>query len=117
MRSLWSQAGDLALISMLCFSGGQTAAASLTARISNLLFPEQGDLIYVYVEGGTHDRPSCADSNGDYLSYRLSRQRAKEYLAGLMMAFSTDRSVTFFTHGRCMCRSEPVGYVQVFHRK
>jgi hypothetical protein len=75
---------------------------AFTARISNLLLYETGDLVYIYVEGGTQQRPACAGSNGDYLSFSMARPRAKQYLAALMLAFTTGKSVTFVTHGACI---------------
>jgi hypothetical protein len=75
---------------------------AFTARISNLLLYETGDLVYIYVEGGTQQRPACAGSNGDYLSFSMARPRARQYLAALMLAFATGKSVTFVTNGACV---------------
>lgn len=87
----------------LCATGHATSAPAVyTARISNLLLYEGGDLVYIYVEGGTQQRPACAGSNGDYISFKMNRPRAKEYLAGLMLAFATSKSVTFRTEGACI---------------
>ncbi len=83
-------------------SFGSTAfAADFSAKISSILFYEQGDLIYIYVVGGTQARPPCAGSNGDYLSFSMKRPRAKEYLSGLMFAFASKRNVRFATFGAC----------------
>lgn len=92
------------LVSIAFFVSGQatSAPAVYTARISNLLFYEGGDLVYIYLEGGTQQRPACAGSNGDYISFKMNRPRAKEYLAGLMLAFATSKSVTFRTEGACI---------------
>lgn len=76
--------------------------STYTAKISNILFYEGGDLIYIYLEGGTQNRPACAGSNGDYISFSMKRPRAKEYLSGLMMAFSTGKPVTFTVYGACI---------------
>jgi hypothetical protein len=92
-----------AIILGIIFTVSSTACASeFTARISSLLFFEQGDLIYIFVEGGTQNRPACAGSNGDYISFSLKRPRAKEYLSGLMLAFSTGKPVKFQTEGACV---------------
>ena len=89
-----------------CFINSSEARNPVyTAKISNILFYEGGDLIYVYLEGGTQSKPACAGGNGDYLSFSMKRPRAKEYLAGLMMAFSTGKSVTFTTYGACVDQS------------
>lgn len=76
-------------------------AASFAAKISSILFFEQGDLIYIYVIGGTRDRPACAGSNGDYISFSMKRPRAKEYIAGLMFAYGSGKDVIFTTYGSC----------------
>lgn len=77
-------------------------AATYTAKISNILLYEDGDLVYVYLEGGTQQRPACAGSNGDYLSFSMKRRRAKEYLAGLLLAFQAKKTVMFRTEGACV---------------
>lgn len=91
------------------------AAGNFSARITSLLFYEDGDLIYIYVDGGTQQRPACAGSNGDYLSFSMKRPRAKEYLAGLMLAFSTGRAVMFRTDGACVDQnvSDTLRYFQI----
>lgn len=90
---------------LLVFFSDSTWAATFNAKISNILFYEGGDLVYIYVEGGTQGRPSCAGSNGDYISFKMSRPRANQYLAGLMMAFTAGKSVTFRTEGACVDQS------------
>lgn len=82
--------------------GSSAFAGTYTARITSILFYEQGDLIYIYVEGGTQMRPSCAGGNGDYISFSMKRPRAKEYIAGLMLAYSTGKPVQFTTTGSCV---------------
>jgi len=90
---------------LLLNSVSETNAAQFTAKISNVLYYEDGDLIYIYVEGGTKNRPACAGSNGDYLSFKMSRPRAREYLSGLMSAFLAGKSVTFVTADACIDQS------------
>lgn len=90
------------LIAALLTLGSSATAGGFTARISSILFYEQGDLIYIYVEGGTQGKPACAGSNGDYLSFSMKRPRAKEYLAGLMFAYGAGKPVTFRTEGACI---------------
>jgi hypothetical protein len=85
--------------------GSSASAAVYKARISSILFYEGGDLIYIYVEGGTKDRPSCAGSNGDYISFSMKRPRAKEYLSGLMLAYASGKPVLFTTAGACVDQS------------
>jgi hypothetical protein len=98
----------LALFAAMVLGAASSACAApafFTARITNLLFWDQGDLVYIYVEGGTQGRPACAGSNGDYISFAMSRPRAKEYIAGLMMAFAAGKTVTFRTEGACIDQS------------
>lgn len=100
---------------VLLFSSDQTDAAVFTAKISNILYYEDGDLIYIYVEGGTKNRPTCAGSNGDYLSFKMSRPRAREYLSGLMAAFLAGKPVTFITADACIDQSvsDTIRYFQI----
>lgn len=90
------------LFAILVGCSSLTSAADFQARIAGLLFFERGDLVYIYVEGGTKDRPSCAGSNGDYISFSMARPRAKQYLAGLMFAYAAKKPVTFRTLGACV---------------
>ncbi len=79
----------------------QSAAAAIyTTQISRLLFFERDSLLYIYVQGGGLNGPTCATQN-EYLVYSLSRPRAKEYVAGLSLAFASNRTVTFWTTGAC----------------
>jgi hypothetical protein len=95
-----------ALIFGLLFSISNAGfAANFEGKLSELLFFEQGDLIYVYFVGGTKDRPACSGSNGDYISFSMKRPRAREYLAGLMMAFAAGKTVRVATHGQCIDQS------------
>ena len=89
--------------------------STYTAKISNILIYEDGNLVYVYLEGGTQNKPSCAGGNGDYLSFSMKRPRAKEYLAGLMMALSAGKSVTFTVYGACIDQpvSDTITYIMI----
>lgn len=90
-----------------CLTFASSAYAGYyTAKISNILFYDEGDLVYIYFVGGTQQRPPCADlSNGDYISFKMSRTRSKEYISGLLLAFSTGRTVTVATRGECIDQS------------
>jgi hypothetical protein len=90
------------IFGLLLTLGNSAFAGDFVARISSILFYEQGDLIYIYVEGGTQNRPACAGSNGDYLSFSMKRPRAREYLSGLMFAYAAGKSVHFRTEGACV---------------
>jgi len=98
----------LLLISLVAVS--QVSAGGVTAEISRLLFYEQGDLLYIYPKGGTGAIGSvaCHGGNGDYISYKLSRPRAKEYIAALSMAFAANKRVTFFYNDACVDQSVSV---------
>jgi hypothetical protein len=85
--------------------GNSAFAADFTTRITSMLFYEQGDLIYIFVEGGTQGRPACAGSNGDYISFSMKRPRAKEYISGLMFAYGAGKRVEFRTEGACVDQS------------
>lgn len=76
-----------------------------TAKIEKILFYEGGNLIYIYPEGGVQNAPSCHGSNGDYISYSVSRPMAKEYLSGLMSAFIARKSVSFWIDENCVDQS------------
>jgi len=90
------------MIAALLCVGSSATAATFMARISSVLFYEQGDLVYIYVEGGTQGRPACAGSNGDYISFSMKRPRAKEYMSGLLFAYGAGKPVTFYTSGSCV---------------
>lgn len=79
--------------------------ADTTAKISKILMFEDANLVYIYPEGGVQNRPSCHGSNGDYLSFKMSRPMAKEYLSVLMMAFATQKTVFFRTDRACVDQS------------
>ena len=102
INKFYNCAATLVVLGASLLSSSNAWSAVYVARISNILFYEGGDLVYIYLHGGTQGRPACAGSNGDYLSFSLNRPRSKEYLAGLMMAFTTEKSVTFYTDGACV---------------
>ena len=91
--------------------------ANTQARISSILMYEQGELVYIYPEGGVQNPPACHGANGDYLSFRLDRPYAKEYLSVLMMAFATQKPVFFRTYGDCVDQSvsDTIMYFQVYN--
>lgn len=99
------------LFTILAFDG----VADTSAKIEKILMYEQGDLVYVYPEGGVDNPPFCHGANGDYLSFRMSRPMAKEYLSLLMMAFVTQKEVVFKTERKCVDQSvsETIRYLTV----
>ena len=104
----------IATLLVLMFSG--TVQADTVAKISSILLYEDGNLIYVYPEGGVQNRPACHGSNGDYMSFRMDRPMAKEYLSALMMAFAADKTVAFRTRGACIDQpySDTISYITVY---
>ena len=94
-------AATLLLIStsaLATFDGG-------TAKIEKVLVYEQGDLVYIFPEGGVQNAPSCHGSNGDYVSFRMNRRRAKEYLSVLLTAFMAQKPVEFRIEESCIDQS------------
>jgi hypothetical protein len=81
------------------------SAGDFTARIKSILLYEDGELVYVYPEGGVQSPPACHGSNGDYTSFKMSRPRAREYLAALLAAQMAGKSVHFRTAGVCTDQS------------
>lgn len=79
--------------------------ADTTAKISDILLYEDGNIVYIYPEGGVQNAPSCHGSNGDYLSFKMDRPMAKEYLSTLLMAFAAQKTVWFRTHRACVDQS------------
>jgi hypothetical protein len=69
----------------------------------------------VYPKGGVQNPPPCHGSNGDYLSFKMDRPMAKEYLSVLMMAFAANKTVWFRTDGACNDQSvsETIRYFKV----
>lgn len=92
-----------------------SAFADTTAKISSILMYEEGNLVYIYPEGGVQNPPACHGSNGNYLSFSMSRPMAKEYLSVLMMAFVAQKTVWFRTHNDCVDQpfSDTVMYFKV----
>lgn len=76
-----------------------------TSKIEKVLVYEQGDLVYVFPEGGVQNAPSCHGSNGDYISFRMNRRRAKEYLSVLLTAFMAEKPVEFRIEESCVDQS------------
>jgi hypothetical protein len=87
---------------MVLLMSTSAVATNFTARISHLLLYDEGNLVYVYPEGGVQSPPACHGSNGNYMSFSMSRPRAKEYLAALLVAQATGKSVMFTTYSACI---------------
>ncbi|WP_335900553.1 hypothetical protein [Shewanella algae] len=92
-----------------------TASAHTTAKIEKILMYEQGNIVYIYPAGGVTNPPACHGSNGDYLTFKMDRPMAKEYLSVLMMAFAAQKTVEFRTEGACIDQSvsETIRYFAV----
>lgn len=91
--------------------------ADTTGKIQKILMFEQGpNLVYIYPEGGVQNPPPCHGSNGDYLSFKMDRPMAKEYLSVLMMAFAAQNTVFFRTANDCIDQSvsENLTYFAVY---
>jgi hypothetical protein len=69
------------------------------------LLYEDGNLVYVYPVGGVKSPPACHGANGDYTSFSMTRPRAKEYLAALLLAHAAGKTVNFWTAGGCLDQS------------
>lgn len=91
--------------------------ADTTAKISSILMYEQGNIVYIYPEGGVQNPPACHGSNGEYLSFSMTRPMAKEYLSVLMMAFAAQKTVWFRTYRDCVDQSvsDTIMYFKVDH--
>lgn len=94
----------IAFVSFALFAGS-VSAHTFAAKISSILLYEDGDLVYVYPEGGVVNPPSCHGSNGNYMSFKMSRPRAKEYLSALLAAQMAQKTVVFTTAGQCIDQS------------
>ena len=94
-----------------------SSKAHTIAQIEKILLYEDGNIVYIYPKGGVTNAPSCHGSNGDYLSFRMNRPMAKEYLSMLMMAFAAQKTVSFRTTGDCRDQSvsETILYFAVFN--
>jgi hypothetical protein len=97
-----------ALALCLAFVAAPASAGSFTAKIDSILLYEDGNLVYVYPQGGVPNPPACHGSNGNYTSFSMIRPRAKEYLAALLMAHATGKTVTFWTYDSCSDQSVSV---------
>lgn len=93
------------------------AVADTTAKIDRILMYEDHSLVYIYPVGGVQNKPACHGSNGDYLSFSMTRPMAKEYLSVLMMAFAAQKTVVFRTARACVDQSisETISYFTVLN--
>ncbi|MCO7226713.1 hypothetical protein [Pleionea sp. CnH1-48] len=107
----------LLLIGLFSLFSVSALAGNTTAKIEKILMYEEGDLVYVYPEGGVKNPASCHGANGDYYSFKMSRPRAKEYLSVLMVAFTAQKDVFFRSREACIDQSvsETLSYF-VIHR-
>lgn len=107
------------IVLILLFSPFIAEAAWTTAKINRILFVESGSsgLVYVYPQGGVNNPPECHGSNGDYISFKVDRPMAKEYISGLMAAMMADKKVGFRTLDECRDQSVSVtlGYFVVYN--
>ncbi|MCE9688247.1 hypothetical protein LZP73_18925 [Shewanella sp. AS16] len=104
---------NVLLLILLTFS--LSSQADTTAKISDILMFEGGNIVYIYPTGGVQNPPACHGSNGDYLTFKMDRPMAKEYLSVLMMAFAAQKTVWFRTHRDCVeqSMSETIMYFKV----
>ena len=87
-----------------------------TSKISSLLFYEGSNLVYVYLENGVQNAPSCHGSNGDYISFSMTRPMANTYLSALLAAFMAGKDVNFRIEGTCIDQSvsATLSYFEIF---
>lgn len=106
----------LVLLSFVFFGFSIGLQANTTAKIERILMFEGGNLVYIYPEGGVQEAPACHGSNGDYISFKMDRPMAKEYLSVLMAAFIAKKTVFFRTHGDCIDQSisDTLNYFAVY---
>ncbi|MDN2709883.1 hypothetical protein O0880_10705 [Janthinobacterium sp. SUN118] len=90
-----SKIAKLAVCLFLSALSGSAAAGWTVAKISSIVVYEDGDVVYVFPEGGVKDAPACHGSNGDYLSFSLKRRYAREYYAGMLAAYTAGKTVRF----------------------
>jgi hypothetical protein len=88
---------------------------STSSTIQSILIVEDSDMVYVYPTSGVQNPPACHGGNGNYYSFKLSRPRAREYLAALLAAQASGASVNFYGKGACVDQSvsETLGYLAV----
>ncbi|MDN2707942.1 hypothetical protein O0880_00755 [Janthinobacterium sp. SUN118] len=86
------------------FASNFCHATEFSAPIEKILIYGDGALVYVFPVGGVPGAPACHGKNGDYLSFSLTRPHAKEYYAGLLVAFASGKSVLF--RGRNTCTDQ-----------
>lgn len=106
------------ILAAVCLWTATPAQADTTAKIASITMYEQGGkLVYIWPEGGVQNPPECHGSNGDYLSFKMDRPMAKEYLSVLMMAFAQQKKVFFRTYRDCVDQSvsDTIMYFQVYN--
>ena len=91
------------LIGLFLLLGATPAdATAVRAKIEAILLYEDGDLVYIYPVGGVPNPPSCHGTNGNYLSFKMNRPRAREYLSALLAAQASNRDVTLYHANACV---------------
>jgi hypothetical protein len=90
------------LLAFFICSSSPAVAGSTISTIKRITLYEQGDLVYVFPEGGVKEPPACHGSNGDYVSFKLSRPRAAQYLELLTTAMVEQKTVMMSTAGDCI---------------
>jgi len=99
MTTQWIAQGIL-IAALVGGSWAPTWAAVTIATIQRILLVEDSNLVYVYPTGGVVGAPSCHGSNGDYLSFSMSRPMAKQYLA------AQARGATVGFRGKDVCEDQ-----------
>ncbi|QKY11953.1 hypothetical protein [Janthinobacterium lividum] len=99
----------------LFLSAGFCNATEFSATIDQILITGEAGLVYVFPAGGIPGAPACHGKNGDYFSFSLVRPHAKEYYAGLLLAFSTGEKVLFRGYNSCVDQaySETLDYFMI----
>ncbi len=78
-----------------------TVNANTVAKISSVLLYEGDNIVYIYPAGGVQNPPQCHGANGNYLTFKMDRPMAKEYLSVLMYAFAAQKQL-LCTYGDCI---------------
>ena len=93
------------LLALCALLSQPTWSGTFEAKIKEILVYSDGNLVYVYPEGGVRWPPTCHGSNGDYTSFNMSRPMAKEYLSTLLAVQLAGKTVRFTTAGTCIDQS------------
>lgn len=76
-------------------------ASSVTGKVDRIIVRDSDGLVYVTFTGNRTDKPTCATANYMVIKNESS-VTGRQQLAILLLAQSTDKTITVVGHGSCI---------------